>query len=152
MIKIVSSLRTRCAGFSSSKGCILHKRFNGFLGIPSLSQKRCSSDLLRILEQVKEGSVSPSDAVGFISEETTNEEVLRSFANLDHSRSQRTGFPEAVFAQGKTPQQVAKILDDMARSTNESAATGEYSTSSAILATRYVTKGGAIRYPSQVLN
>jgi NCAIR mutase (PurE)-related protein len=130
MIKVVSSLRAMSL---SSKGCSLHKRFNGVLGL-SQSQRRCSSsDLLRILEQVKEGHVSPNDAVGLLSAQETNEEVLSSFANLDHSRSQRTGFPEAVFGQGKTPQQVAKILDDMARSANEQ------SNSSAILATRYVT-------------
>ena len=39
---------------------------------------------------------------------------LNSFANLDHKRAARTGFPEAVFASGKTPQQIASILDDMA--------------------------------------
>jgi NCAIR mutase (PurE)-related protein len=47
------------------------------------------------------------------------EETLKSFVNLDHSQSSRTGFPEAVFAAGKTPDQVARILDDMARNMNE---------------------------------
>lgn len=48
------------------------------------------------------------------------EQILQSFANLDHSRARRTGFPEAVFAEGKTAEQVASILDDMARAVNES--------------------------------
>lgn len=64
------------------------------------------------------------------------DQSLESFANLDHGRSQRTGFPEAVFAEGKTAEQVGKILDDMARNANES----DYSAShgaTAILATRY---------------
>jgi len=68
------------------------------------------------------------------------EDSLSQFANLDHGRSMRTGFPEAVFAEGKTPEQVASILDDMARNVNESCATsikgGGGNTSTAILATR----------------
>ncbi len=44
---------------------------------------------------------------------------LNSFANLDHQRATRTGFPEAVFAAGKTPQQIATILDDMAKNVND---------------------------------
>mmetsp|Transcript_32708 Transcript_32708/g.36605 ORF Transcript_32708/g.36605 Transcript_32708/m.36605 type:complete len:312 (-) Transcript_32708:175-1110(-) len=47
------------------------------------------------------------------------EELLKSFADLDHDRSRRTSFPEAVFGQGKTPNQIASILDDMARHFNE---------------------------------
>ena len=37
-------------------------------------------------------------------------EMLEAFARLDLERSQRTGIPEAVFAEGKTPDQVAGIL------------------------------------------
>jgi NCAIR mutase (PurE)-related protein len=33
------------------------------------------------------------------------------FARLDHHRALRKGFPEVVFGQGKTPDQVAKIVD-----------------------------------------
>jgi hypothetical protein len=55
-------------------------------------------------------------------QDISNEQLLHSFADLDHGRTSRTGFPEAVFAQGKTPQQVAIILDDMARHVNEIAA------------------------------
>jgi NCAIR mutase (PurE)-related protein len=72
----------------------------------------------------------------------THEETLESFANLDNERSKRTGFPEAVFAEGKTPKQVASILDDMARSVNESiqsiGISNDDYVSTAILATRYV--------------
>jgi NCAIR mutase (PurE)-related protein len=37
-------------------------------------------------------------------------EGLNSFANLDHHRSLRTGFPEVILAQGKTAQQVLEIF------------------------------------------
>jgi NCAIR mutase (PurE)-related protein len=33
------------------------------------------------------------------------------FARLDHHRALRKGFPEVVFGEGKTPDQVAKIVD-----------------------------------------
>ena len=50
---------------------------------------------------------------------TNNVDDIGSFANLDHNRTQRTGFPEAVFSPGKTPSQIVAILDDMARVVNE---------------------------------
>ncbi len=37
-------------------------------------------------------------------------EMLEAFARLDLQRAQRTGIPEAVFAEGKTPEQVAATL------------------------------------------
>jgi hypothetical protein len=36
------------------------------------------------------------------------------FAQVDSWRSQRTGFPEVIFAPGKTPQQIAAIMQRMA--------------------------------------
>jgi hypothetical protein len=35
------------------------------------------------------------------------------FANVDHHRSLRQGFPEVVFGSGKTPEQVARIVEAM---------------------------------------
>lgn len=49
---------------------------------------------------------------------STTTTPLESFANLDHDRARRTGFPEAIFAEGKTPSQIASILDDMASVVN----------------------------------
>jgi hypothetical protein len=37
------------------------------------------------------------------------------FAKIDHHRSLRTGFPEVIYARGKTPAQVAKITQGMLR-------------------------------------
>jgi pyridinium-3,5-biscarboxylic acid mononucleotide synthase len=34
---------------------------------------------------------------------------LETFADLDHDRSKRRGYPEAVYCEGKTPEQVAMI-------------------------------------------
>lgn len=64
------------------------------------------------------------------------------FANLDHRRSDRAGFPEAVFG-GKTPSQLRSILQSMTDNVNtriESAREGGDTTvseiSTAIIATR----------------
>jgi NCAIR mutase (PurE)-related protein len=38
---------------------------------------------------------------------------LNGFANLDHHRSLRTGFPEVIFAQGKTIEQVIEIFQTL---------------------------------------
>jgi len=53
------------------------------------------------------------------SELRSPENLLKAFADLDHDRSRRTSFPEVVFGQGKTPNQIASILDDMARHFND---------------------------------
>jgi pyridinium-3,5-biscarboxylic acid mononucleotide synthase len=38
-----------------------------------------------------------------------------SFAKIDHRRALRQGYPEVVFARGKTPKQVAEIVGGMLR-------------------------------------
>jgi len=37
------------------------------------------------------------------------------FANVDHHRSLRQGFPEVIYGPGKTPEQVAAIVESMSR-------------------------------------
>ena len=60
-----------------------------------------------LLVSVRDGDVALDDAI----------EQLRGlpfedvgFAHIDHHRQIRCGFPEVVFAQGKTPQQTAEIM------------------------------------------
>lgn len=64
--------------------------------------------LLELLSAVRCGSVSTEEAL----------QKLRSlpfedvgFAHIDHHRQLRRGFPEVVFAQGKTPEQTALIME-----------------------------------------
>ena len=95
-------------------------------------------DILRLVET---GKLGAEDAASMILREPSSspDDTLRSFANLDHSRAARTGFPEAVFAESKTPTQVAKILDDMAFNLNQQLLDGATSGNiacTAILATR----------------
>lgn len=111
-------------------------------------------DLGWILNQVSHGKLTASESEAIIRRQLKTalpsesskleftlspDELLNSFANLDHTRSSRTGFPEAVFGAGKTPNQIAMILDDMARHFNEQVAERDGSIENcerAILATR----------------
>ncbi|GAX28379.1 uncharacterized protein FisN_4Hh041 [Fistulifera solaris] len=106
------------------------------LGVRASSRTavRCQSNLVDILEQVSKGQLEPQEAAKLFSA-TSQDETLKKFANLDHHRSLRVGFPEAVFAQGKTAEQVARILDDMAFQQNEAIETTTVA-KTAILATR----------------
>ena len=74
-----------------------------------------ANDLLALLEAVQQGSMNPADA---------QERVLQfvrqapyedlGFARVDHHRAVRQGFPEVVFGQGKTPDQVVAIAEAIA--------------------------------------
>jgi hypothetical protein len=64
-------------------------------------------DLRGLLRRVRRGSVSVDAAARAIAEAPF--ERLE-FATLDHQRALRTGFPEVVFGQGKTPEQVVGIV------------------------------------------
>ena len=64
--------------------------------------------LFQILERVKSGDLSVMQAL----------EELRvlpyeklGFANIDHHRSLRLGFPEVIFGQGKTSEQIVSIAE-----------------------------------------
>ncbi len=67
--------------------------------------------LKKLFAQVRSGKLSPDNAV----------ERLRhlpfedlGFAKLDHHRALRQGMPEVIFAQGKTPRQIAEIFTRLA--------------------------------------
>ena len=100
----------------------------------STSSTSFNNALTDILRQVQSGQLSIDQAQHRL--QTSPEETLQAFANLDHARSKRTGFPEAVFAAGKTAAQVASILDDMARHVNDMSPHDKTAVSTSILATR----------------
>ena len=64
----------------------------------------------KILEQYKDGTLSATDVMARL--RTLPFEDL-GFANVDHHRSLRQGFPEVIFGQGKTVDQVARIVESM---------------------------------------
>ena len=67
--------------------------------------------LRQLLQQVKDGRISPDDAVSRLRHMPLED---LGFAKIDHHRRLRTGMPEVIFSRGKTPQQVAKIFKQMA--------------------------------------
>ncbi len=64
----------------------------------------------KILEQHKEGTISSAEALHRL--RALPFEDL-GFANVDHHRTIRQGFPEVVFGMGKTVDQVGKIVESM---------------------------------------
>jgi NCAIR mutase (PurE)-related protein len=68
-------------------------------------------NLKELLEHVREGSVSPDEAVERLAR-LPYEDL--GFAKIDHHRALRRGFPEAVFGEGKTPEQIVGIVERIA--------------------------------------
>jgi len=64
--------------------------------------------LRTLLEEVRRGSVEVEDAMARL--RTLPFESVGNFAHLDQHRALRCGFPEVVFGQGKTPDQVVQIV------------------------------------------
>ena len=64
------------------------------------------AELKRLLERVRRGRLSPAAAARLIDEAPLEQ---LAFATLDHQRAQRSGFPEVIFGQGKTPAQLVAI-------------------------------------------
>ena len=68
------------------------------------------NELGRLLREVSEGLVAPEAALSRI---VTKFEDLQ-FAKVDLDRPRRTGFPEAIYSLGKTPDQIAEIAQSLA--------------------------------------
>src|SRR5262245_46105541 len=64
----------------------------------------------KILEEHKAGGISSEDALHRL-QGLPFEDL--GFANIDHHRSLRQGFPEVIFGQGKTVDQVGRIVESM---------------------------------------
>lgn len=66
--------------------------------------------LTRLLAQVADGSLSVETASSQL-KHLAFEDV--GFAHIDHHRALRKGFPEVIFGQGKTAEQICGILEKM---------------------------------------
>ena len=69
-----------------------------------------SQRLRKLLEAVARGDLSPNEAAQRLRHMPFED---LGFAKLDHHRAIRCGFPEVIFCQGKTLEQVAAIVDRM---------------------------------------
>lgn len=69
-------------------------------------------DRLRtLLNELAQGTISVEQALGCLRDLPFQN---LEFARIDHHRALRKGFPEVVFCQGKTPEQVAEIVTRLA--------------------------------------
>ena len=72
------------------------------------------SELRELLDQIHRGALDPSDAHTRLLDDLSAGPVSDlGFARVDHHRAVRQGFPEVVFGQGKTPDQVASIAEQI---------------------------------------
>ena len=76
--------------------------------------------LKKLFQQVKQGKVSPDDAVQRL-QHLPFEDL--GFAKVDHHRTIRIGMPEVIFGQGKTATHVATIFERLAMRKNNVLAT-----------------------------
>lgn len=64
-------------------------------------------DVLALLEAVRAGALAPQSALERLS---TLPYEDTGFARIDHHRGLRLGIPEVIYAEGKSPEQVAEIF------------------------------------------
>ena len=68
--------------------------------------------VLELLEKVRQGTLTPEQGLDRL-KNLPFEDL--GFARVDHHRALRQGFPEVVFAPGKTPEQVVAIVKSLLR-------------------------------------
>ncbi|MGF1540745.1 MAG: nickel pincer cofactor biosynthesis protein LarB [Pleurocapsa sp.] len=67
--------------------------------------------ILYLLQAVSSGNVSPETALDKLKHLPF--ESVADFAKIDHHRQLRTGFPEVIWGQDKTPSQIIQIIQAM---------------------------------------
>ena len=87
-----------------------------------------------LLSRVADGTVSPDHALDDLSKEPF--ESLE-FATIDHHRALRQGFPEVIYGEGKTPDQIVAIAERIAERHGGFLATRLNEDASAALAQRF---------------
>ncbi|MGK7910724.1 MAG: nickel pincer cofactor biosynthesis protein LarB [Synechococcus sp.] len=75
-----------------------------------------STQLRQLLDAVAAGTLSPEDVsskLQLAAIDGAGYESVGDFARIDHQRPMRNGIPEAIWGQGKTPEQIAQILQHL---------------------------------------
>ena len=70
------------------------------------------AELVTLLRRVRRGGVGPERAARQIAERPLER---LAFATVDHQRALRAGFPEVVFGQGKTAEELVGILERLSK-------------------------------------
>ena len=71
------------------------------------------AEIVAMLRRYKDGRLSEREAVAYL--EKSSVEKL-GFAEIDHARERRQGFPEVIYGEGKTGEQVLAIMESLAKS------------------------------------
>ncbi len=69
--------------------------------------------LSKIVEKIGKGHMDPLTALHELGAIHSPEKL--DFAKLDHSRKNRCGFPEFIYGEGKTPEQIIRIIHEISR-------------------------------------
>ena len=69
-------------------------------------------DIKQLLEQVKSNEISIDDAAEALKDLPYKD---MGFANIDNHRALRTGYPEVIFCQGKTSEQIRDIMCELVK-------------------------------------
>ena len=67
-------------------------------------------ELLALLKSVRTGDMPPEEAAGLLARSGFED---LGYARVDHSRARRQGAAEVIYGAGKTPEQIAGIVDAM---------------------------------------
>lgn len=70
----------------------------------------CGQSIEKLLEAVQKGEVSVADALQKIKAQPFEE---LDFAKIDHHRGIRLGYPEVIYGERKTPEQIAQITQKL---------------------------------------
>lgn len=70
-------------------------------------------DLLKLLQNYKSGEVSEKEIFARLKNISLNSVENFGFAQVDHARELRQGFPEVIFAAGKTKEQLKTIFKNL---------------------------------------
>ena len=68
-------------------------------------------EICSVLRRYKHGSISEREAAAFLGKSSVEE---MGFAEIDHARERRQGFPEVIYGEGKTGEQVLAIMGSLA--------------------------------------
>ncbi|ACK66655.1 1-(5-phosphoribosyl)-5-amino-4-imidazole-carboxylate (AIR) carboxylase [Rippkaea orientalis PCC 8801] len=66
-----------------------------------------------LLQAIAQGNITPDQALEKLKH--FQFEPVEDFAKIDHHRHLRTGFPEVIWGLGKTPEQIAQIMQVMGK-------------------------------------
>lgn len=73
------------------------------------------NEILNLISNIKNSDISEEDALKKI-KNTLYEDL--SFAKIDHKREHRNGFPEIIYCEGKTSEQISTIITAISKNGN----------------------------------